>query len=138
MKNAFLAKGLSTFVLLALVGCTNTPAGTSSTPTPSSSPQNSIITQALTPICANTLKDRDIIPQQARDFGIDEAAVCNCGIRRMETKLKNEPALFVQIFSDRDQQIKILSELSSECAAELLGNALTNGGNSNRPTTGPY
>lgn len=129
MNKAFLVRGLGTLVLAALVGCTNIPGGTttSSTPSPSSSPVSSIITQALTPICANTLKDRDIIPQQARDFGIDETAVCGCGLRRMETKLTNEPALFIEIFSNRDQQIKILSELSSECAAELLGNALLKG-----------
>ncbi len=134
MTKAFLTRGLSTLALLAIAGCTNTPAGT----TPgSTSTQGSIITQALTPICASTLKDRDIIPQQARDFGIDETAVCDCGIRRMETKLKNEPGLFVQIFSDRDQQIKIMSELSSECAVELLGNALTKGNGKNQPTTGP-
>lgn len=104
---------------LLLTACT---ASTSNTGTGSS--QGSLIVQTLSPICVDQLRQRDVIPQQAKDLGITEAEVCDCGLRRTEAKFSAEPQLVVTILTDRDKQLEILSELATECASELLQQAL--------------
>lgn len=104
---------------LLLTACT---ASTSNTGTGSS--QGSLIVQTLSPICVDQLQQRDVIPQQAKDLGITEAEVCDCGLRRTEAKFSAEPQLVVTILTDRDKQLEILSELATECASELLQQAL--------------
>lgn len=104
---------------LLLTACT---ASTSNTGTGSS--QGSLIVQTLSPICVDQLQQRDVIPQQAKDLGITEAQVCDCGLRRTEAKFSAEPQLVVTILTDRDKQLEILSELATECASELLQQAL--------------
>lgn len=107
--------------LLIFSGCTlgSTPANTSST-----TPGASLIVQGLTPICASTLRDRNIIPQQARNLGVTEAAVCECGLRKVETRLAANPALILDILRSTDAQINLLIQVGGECAAEMLGRAL--------------
>lgn len=91
----------------------------------------SLITQVITPICASTLRDQDIVPQQARNLGIDEAAVCECGVRRVESKIAANPGRLLTVLSSTDAQIQLISELGTECTQELLVRAL--GG---QPNTG--
>ena len=104
------------------------PAATNNTPnsTNPTSTQGSLIVQTLTPICADVVKEQDVIPQLAKDAGITEQQVCECGLRRTETKLRAEPQILTTILTDRDQQIEILTELGAECAQELLQQAVRN------------
>lgn len=117
-KQAFLVGFL--VVLTACNASSNTATGTGT----GSGAQSSLIVQTLSPICADQLQQRDVIPQQARDLGITEAAVCDCGLRRTEAKFTAEPQLLGTILTDRDQQIEIMTQLASECSAELLQQAL--------------
>lgn len=105
---------------LAVLACnpTGAPTGTGS------SAQSTIITQTLTPICADTLKGQKIIPEQAVNLGITETAVCECGIRRVEAKVTANPAILIDILNDKDKQISTLVELGQECVTELLQKAL--------------
>lgn len=114
-------KMLLTGILLLTTAC-NTNAGNTGTGTGSST-QGSLIVQTLSPICVDQLKTRELIPQLAKDLGITEAEVCDCGLRRTEAKFAAEPQLVVTILTDRDKQLEILSELSSECALELAQQA---------------
>lgn len=109
--------------IMSLTACTATETTGTST---GSSAQSSLIVQALSPICEDQLQKRDVIPQQAKDLGISEKAVCECGLRRTEAKFIAEPQLLGTILTDRDQQIEILTQLASECSAELLQQALLN------------
>lgn len=117
-KRAFLASFLMVFTACTAAGSNTTGTGTGS------SAQSSLIVQTLSPICADQLQQREIIPQQAKDLGITDAAVCDCGLRRTEAKFTAEPQLLVTILTDRDKQIEILTQLASECSAELLQQAL--------------
>lgn len=112
---------------LALAGC-NTGAAPGQTSSPTGTTGNtgaSLIVAGLTPICANTLRDKDVIPQAARNAGVDEAAVCECGLRRAETKLISNPALLVDILRSTDAQVQLLVQVGTECTAELVQRALT-------------
>lgn len=115
-KNVLLIGAL--FLSACTAGAGNTGTGTTS------SSQGSLIVQTLSPICVDQLQQRDVIPQQAKDLGITEAQVCDCGLRRTETKFSADPQLVVTILTDRDKQLEILSELATECASELLQQAL--------------
>ncbi len=117
-KRAFLAGFLMVFTACTAAGSNTTGTGTGS------SAQSSLIVQTLSPICADQLQKREVIPQQAKDLGITDAAVCDCGLRRTEAKFTAEPQLLVTILTDRDKQIEILTQLASECSAELLQQAL--------------
>lgn len=108
--------------VMALTAC-DASSNTTGTGTGSSA-QSSLIVQTLSPICADQLEQRDVIPQQAKDLGVTEAEVCDCGLRRTEAKFRAEPQLLGTILTDRDQQIEILTQLASECSAELLQQAL--------------
>lgn len=123
MKKGFLA------LCLLLSACTPgsnlPPAQTGGT-----NAQTSQLTQILSPICADTLRDQNVIPQDARNFGIDEAAVCRCGIARTETKLRANPGRIVDLLLNQDAQIQFLVELGQECSVQLLQEALTG---QNRP-----
>ena len=116
-----LTKNVLLIGALFLSACT---AGASNTGTGTSNSQGSLIVQTLSPICVDQLQQRDVIPQQAKDLGITEAQVCDCGLRRTETKFSADPQLVVTILTDRDKQLEILSELATECASELLQQAL--------------
>ena len=107
--------------LLLLTACT---AATGANTGTGSSAQGSLIVQTLSPICVDQLQEREILPQQAKDLGITEAEVCDCGLRRTEAKFTAEPQLVVSILTDRDKQIEILTELAAECSSELLQQAL--------------
>lgn len=114
---------ISSMSLMSFTACSasgTTAAGTGT----GSSVQSSLIVQALSPICTDQLQKRDVIPQQAKDLGISEKAVCECGLRRTEAKFIAEPQLLGTILTDRDKQIEILTQLASECSAELLQQAL--------------
>ncbi|MGV3527021.1 MAG: hypothetical protein ACO1RX_22590 [Candidatus Sericytochromatia bacterium] len=115
--------------LALLLSACNT--GSSPANTTGNASQASLITQVITPICASTLRDQDIVPQQARNLGIDETAVCECGVRRVESKIAANPGRLVTVLSSTDAQIQLISELGTECTQELLVRAL--GG---QPNTG--
>lgn len=108
-------------LLFLLTACStgNSPAQTSSSTT-----TNSLIVQSLTPLCASTLKDQKVIPDQAKKLSVDEKAVCECGLRKVETKLTSNPALFIDVLRSTDAQIKLLVDVGTECSGELLKKAL--------------
>ncbi|MBF2055000.1 MAG: hypothetical protein IGS03_16250 [Candidatus Sericytochromatia bacterium] len=122
MKKGFLA------LCLLLTACT--PGGNPPPAQTGSNAQTSQLTQVLSPICADTLRDQNVIPQEARNFGIDEAAVCRCGIARTETKLRANPGQIVDLLLNQDAQIRFLVELGQECSVQLLQEALSG---QNRP-----
>lgn len=113
---------VSTIILAA--GCTagSLPGQTTS---PTSNPGTSLIVQGLTPICASTLRDRNIIPDLARNAGITEATVCECGLRKAEVELSSNPALLIEILRSTDAQITLLTRVGTQCSAELLQRAIT-------------
>ena len=120
---------LSTYTPLGLIPilCLLASCNTGAAPgqTTSSNPGASLIVAGLTPICASTLRDRDVIPQAARNAGIDEAAVCECGLRKAETQIRTNPALLVELLRSTDAQIQLLVSVGSECTAELVQRAIT-------------
>lgn len=124
MKKRFLA------LCLLLSACT--PGGNPPPAQTGPQAQTSQLTQILSPICAETLRERDVIPQEARNFGIDEAAVCRCGIARTETKLRANPGQIVDLLLNQDAQIQFLVELGQECSVQLLQEALSG---QNRPVS---
>lgn len=143
MKNLF-ASALATTTLLSalgiLAGCNTglgpTQPGASASP---SSTTGSLIVQALTPICASTLRDKQVLPSQAAQFGIDEAAVCECGLRRVEAKVAANPAVILDVLKSTDAQINLLVQVGGECSAELIQKAiLGNLSPSPTPTINPY
>ncbi|HEY9844545.1 MAG: hypothetical protein ACAI44_23735 [Candidatus Sericytochromatia bacterium] len=111
-------------VILLLTAC-STGAGPAQTGTSTNNPGTSLIVKGLTPLCASTLRERDVIPQQARNLGVDEAAVCECGLRRVETKLSQNPALILDLLRSTDAQVALLVQVGGECSAELLQRAIT-------------
>lgn len=115
---------LATFGVL-LAGCTAGSLPGQTTTSPTTNPSTSLIVQGLTPICASTLRDRNIIPQQARNFGITEETVCECGLRKAETELVTNPALLLEILRSTDAQINLLVRVGGQCSAELLQRAVT-------------
>lgn len=117
-KLKLLALSLMSFTACTAAGTTATGTGTGS------SAQSSLIVQTLSPICVDQLQKNDVIPQQAKDLGITDKAVCDCGLRRTEAKFIAEPQLLGTILTDRDQQIEILTQLAAECSSELLQQAL--------------
>lgn len=78
----------------------------------------------LTPICANLVEDRDIIPDIAKGVGIDEEAVCDCGLRKAEVKLTAQPQLAVDILQDEEARNTFMIAVATECAGELLQKAV--------------
>jgi hypothetical protein len=133
-KLTWVALGL----LLAACGPnTNNPPSPTGPNTPAGG-RASVVVEILSPICADTLRDRDIIPQQARDFGIDEAAVCKCGLSRTEAKLLANPTQILDLLVNQDAQIKFLLDVGQECTGELLQQAITGVFRPNpSPTPGP-
>ncbi len=122
-----------------LFSCTPTGTSNPGTGTDGNTTQTSLIVQTLTPICTQAVRDQDLIPQIAKDVGITEQAVCDCGLRRTETKFKEEPQLVVTIINDRDKQIEIMTELATECTQELAQQAIQrglSGGNNTGNNTG--
>jgi hypothetical protein len=117
-KRLFLASFLIVFTACTAAGSNTTGTGTGS------SAQSSLIVQTLSPICVDQVQKFGLIPQQAKDLGVTEAAVCDCGLRRTEAKFTTEPQLLGTILTDRDKQIEILTQLATECSAELLQQAL--------------
>lgn len=109
-------------LLLLLAACSpgSTPSQTSSNPISSG-----ILVQTLTPICASTLRDRNVIPSQARGFGIDETAVCECGLRKVQDKVAANPAILIDVLRNTDTQVSLLVSVGAECSQELLTRALT-------------
>lgn len=106
-------------LVVLLAACSSTPTQTGSTST------SGILVQALTPICASTLRDRKVIPEQARGFGIDETAVCECGLRKVQDRVAANPALLVDVLRSTDAQISLLVSVGTDCSKELLARALT-------------
>lgn len=106
--------------LLLLVAC-----GPKTADTTGSNPQLQLVTQALTPICEQTLKDQKIMPEDAAKFGVTEKAVCECGLSKTEGKLTSDPARIIKIISSEDEQVKFLTEVGSECAVELVKKAVS-------------
>lgn len=82
----------------------------------------------LSPICANLVEDQDIIPQQAKDLKIDEKAVCDCGLKKAETKLTAQPDLVLKIINEEEDRNQFMLEVATECSGELLKTALDEAG----------
>lgn len=121
-------------LLLLLAACSpgSTPSQTSSNPI-----TGGILVQTLTPICASTLRDKNVVPSQARSFGIDETAVCECGLRKVQDKVAANPAILIDVLRNTDTQVSLLVSVGSECSQELLTRALT-GQPYPSPTPGYY
>lgn len=107
---------LSVLVLAACSAKTDSPTGTGN--------NLQLVTQILSPICEKTLKEHFQMPEAAVNAGIDEKAVCDCGLSKTETKLSSDPARILKILSDEDAQVKFLTEVASECAGELAQKAI--------------
>ncbi|MBT9547724.1 MAG: hypothetical protein IV090_20195 [Candidatus Sericytochromatia bacterium] len=83
-----------------------------------------VLVQVLSPICSKTLQEQKVIPDAARNLGVNEAAVCECGLRKVETKVAANPARVLVIINSSDAQISFLKEVGAECAGELAQKAV--------------
>lgn len=83
-----------------------------------------LLVQVLNPICTKTLQEQKIIPDAARNVGVNESAVCECGLRKVETKVAANPARILDIINSSDAQINFLKEVGAECAGELAQKAV--------------